>query len=133
MKYTHKITIAGIALVLGLVITFIVVANGNKGINVRDIGTDPAAFTGTLTITGITYAFSPQDNSIFGIVDVKELQCTTPNCNKLIIPVRYQGKLPKTGDEIRVSGEFVNDGGGYLFSANELKIVRNHKLGGQLQ
>jgi len=73
---------------------------------------------------------SPQDPGIFGMFDLKELQCTTPSCNKLYLPVKYQGAMPKPGDEVRVSGSFVNSTAGFLFSASTVKVVRNHKIGG---
>lgn len=100
-------------------------------LNVNDLAADPAAFTGTLTVTGIAAGFAPQDPTIFGLMDKKELQCQTPNCKKLLIPVRYQGKLPAMGDEIVLTGSFVQESGGYLLAAQELKVLRNHQLGGQ--
>jgi hypothetical protein len=78
----------------------------------------------------VTYGISRQDPSIFGIMDVKELQCQSPNCNKLILPVKYPGKLPAAGDEVTLTGSFVNIGGGYLFAAEQVEVLRNHKLGG---
>ena len=90
----------------------------------------PVAFTGNITITGVMAGVSRQEPGVFGIMDKKELQCTTPNCNKFIMPVSYQGKLPVMGDEVRVTGSFANDGRGYLFSATTLKVLRNHKIGG---
>jgi hypothetical protein len=96
-----------------------------------EVASDPAAFSGTITVTGVTYGYSRQDPNIFGIMDVKELQCQSPNCNKLILPVKYQGKMPAGGDEITMTGSFVNIGGGYLFAAEQIKVLRNHKLGGQ--
>lgn len=100
-------------------------------LNVNDLAADPAAFTGTLVVTGIAAGFAPQDPTLFGIMDKKELQCQTPNCNKLLIPVRYRGKLPAMGDEVVLSGSFVQESGGYLLAAEELKVLRHHQLGGQ--
>lgn len=97
---------------------------------VNDVGSDPAAFTGTITVTGITAGVSPQDPTIFGIMDKKELQCSSANCKKIIMPIRCQGKLPVLGDEVRVTGSFSNDGRGYLFTAAKVKVVKNHKIGG---
>ncbi len=113
------------------VITFIVLSTGNaKALNVRDVGADPLSFNGSITMTGIMGGVSQQDPSIFGIMDIKELQCKTPNCNKLFIPVKYQGKQPVLGDEVVVTGSFVKLADGLLFTAQNLKVVRNHKIGG---
>jgi len=95
---------------------------------VNDIVSDPGAFTGPLTIVGIVNAYSPNDANIVGIMDKKELQCTTPNCNKVLLPVRYKGTRPVVGDEVKVSGQFV---GGKLFQAETLKVLANHNLGGR--
>ncbi|CAH2031600.1 hypothetical protein [Trichlorobacter ammonificans] len=126
-----KSVIVALALAVVALIGIVVVTTGSaKALNVNDVGNDPASFTGTITITGIMGGISNQDPSIFGIMDIKELQCTTQNCNKLFIPIKYQGQMPKFGDEVRLTGSFVKLADGYLFSAHKLKVVRNHKIGG---
>jgi len=126
-----KYLFAGIGLVIVVAVTVLLLQQPKaQALGVNEVAADPAAFTGTLTVTGVTYGFSRQDPSIFGIMDVKELQCQSPNCNKLILPVKYQGQMPAGGDEITLTGTFVNTGGGYLFAAEQIKVLRNHKLGG---
>lgn len=126
---TKNLTIAG-AVVIGAVLAFFLFNGTSKALNVNDVGSDPAAFAGTITVTGIMAGASQQDPSIFAIVDKKELQCTTPNCNKVLLPVRFGGKLPIVGDEVRVTGAFISEGGGYLFAADKLKVVKHHRVGG---
>lgn len=99
-------------------------------LNINDLSADPAAFSGTLVVTGVVAAFAPQDPTLFGVMDKKELQCLTPNCKKFLLPVRMQGTLPKMGDEILLTGSFVKDPGGFTFVAQTVKFVRNHPLGG---
>jgi hypothetical protein len=126
-----KKIIAGIALaVVAAAAVFFIVTRDGAALNVNDVGSDPAAFTGTITIVGVTKALSPQDPTLFGIMDLKELACNMVNCNKLIIPVRYGGAIPVIGDEVRVTGSFVNEGQGLLFKATAVKVVRNHRIGG---
>ena len=126
-----KPAIIAVVAALAVAIVFVVVSMKDaKALNVVDVGSDPASYTGIITIAGIMGGISQQDPSIFGIMDVKELQCTTPGCNKLLIPVKYQGKLPVLGDEVKVTGSFVNLGGGLLFTAQDVKVLRNHKIGG---
>lgn len=115
---------------VGITLLFALMGCDPKALNVNDVASDPAAFKSTINLTGIVAGRLPQDPSIFGIMDLKELQCKTQNCNKLIIPISYSGAAPALGDEVRLSGSFVNRGGGYLFSAEKLKVVKNHKLGG---
>lgn len=125
-KYTIATALVAVS------ITFVLLLAGcdSKAFNVNEIASDPAAFKGTITITGIMAGVSPQDPSIFGIMDIKELQCKTQNCNKAFIPVSCQGALPVPGNEVRLTGSFVNKGGGYLFAADLVKVVRNHRIGG---
>jgi hypothetical protein len=119
------------ALVVGLAAAFAFSQqSGPKPLAVSDIGSDPAAYTGTITVTGVMGGVSQQDPSVFGVMDVKELQCTTANCNKVFIAVKYQGKPPVLGDELRMTGSFTPANGGYLFVAQSLKVLRNHKIGG---
>ena len=104
--------------------------NASPALQVNDVGADPAAYTGTLAVVGVTGGFSTQDPAVFGIMDLKELQCQTPNCKKWLLPVRFAGDLPVMGDEVRVTGSFVPVQGGYLFKADQVEVLRNHKLGG---
>jgi len=126
-KYIYVV----VALVIGAAVAFGMASQGNaKVLNVNDIGADPAAFTGTITVTGIMAGVSQTDSSIFGIMDIKELQCKSANCNKIFIPVKYQGQQPVVGDEVRLTGNFQKLPTGFLFTAEQMKVVKNHRIGG---
>lgn len=119
------------ALAVGIALSYALFFRGDaSALQVNQVASDPSAYSGTITVTGIMAGTAPQDPSIFGMFDLKELQCTTPNCNKIYLPVRYQGTMPKPGDEVRVSGSFMQVSGSYLFSATDIKVVRSHKIGG---
>lgn len=119
------------ALLVGIALAVVITSKGDGDIlHVNQVGADPLAYSGTITVTGIMAGFSNSDPSIFGIYDIKELQCTTPNCNKLYVPVRYQGAMPKVGDEVRITGSFSQSTQGVLFTAEKIKVVRNHQIGG---
>jgi hypothetical protein len=105
--------------------------NETPAFQVNDLASDPAAFSGPLTVVGIAYGYSKSDATIVGIMDKKELQCTTPNCNKVLLPVKIAGTRPAIGDEVKISGSFSREPGGYLFRAEKMEVVANHKLGGQ--
>lgn len=98
-------------------------------LNVNEVSADPGAYVGSITLTGVTGAFSKFDPSLFGLMDVKELQCTSTTCNKQYIPIRVQGTVPSLGDEVLVTGAFTKAQNGYIFVAEAVKVVRNHKLG----
>lgn len=104
--------------------------NQAPALNVNEVGADPAAYTGTITVVGVTKGFSRNDPAVFGIIDLKEMQCTSPTCSMPVLPVKFAGKIPALGDEVRVTGNFVQVQGGYLFSADDVKVVRNHQIGG---
>jgi hypothetical protein len=119
------------ALLVGIALAVVITTQGDGDLlHVNQVGADPLAYNGTITVTGIMAGVSNSDPSIFGIYDIKELQCTTANCNKLYVPVRYQGAMPKVGDEVRVTGSFSKVAQGVVFTAEKIKVVRNHKIGG---
>lgn len=123
--------IIAVAFAIGIVLSYALFFRGDaNALQVNQVGADPSAYSGTITVTGIMAGISQQDPSVFGMFDLKELQCTTPNCNKLYLPVRHQGAMPKPGDEVRVSGSFMKTGDGFLFTASNVKVVRNHRIGG---
>jgi hypothetical protein len=106
-----------VAIAIGTVVTLALVEQGGaKVLNVKDVSSDPAAFTGIITVTGIVWEVSRQNPKIFGIMDItnkKELQCKS-TCKKVLIPVEYQGQLPVKGDEVKVTGGFITVGENYL-------------------
>jgi len=126
------IWIVKLSLLAGLLLTgatLLSACNEARALNVNEVGSDPAAYSGTITIVGVTKGFAQSDATVFGIMDLKEKQCNTPNCNMTMFPVKYQGSLPAIGDEVQVTGSFVQIQGGYLFTANNVKVVRHHQVG----
>lgn len=103
---------------------------GAKILQVNEVGADPMAYSGTIIIAGVMAATSAQDPTIFGVMDLKELQCTLVDCKKLLIPVQFKGKPPVMGDEVRITGAFAQVDGGLVFAAQNVEVVRNHKIGG---
>ena len=96
---------------------------------VNDIVSDPGAFSESLSLEGIVYKFSQGDSSIVGIMDKKELQCTTPNCNKALLAVRVPGPQLAIGDEVKVSGTIAKESWGYILQAEQVEVIAKHKLG----
>ncbi len=94
---------------------------------VNDLASDPEAFTKELTVVGIVNTYAPNDPTLVGIMDMKELQCNTPNCSKVLLPVRHKGPRPAIGAQIKASG-IIQD---KTLNATSLEIVAMHNLGGQ--
>lgn len=117
------------------VLSMVALASGCKNeppaLQVNDVVSDPGAFTGSLTVVGIVYAFAQSDTTVAGIMDKKELQCTTPNCEKVLLPVKITGTLPAIGDEVKVSGSFTTAPWGQVFTAETVEVLGHHQLGGQ--
>jgi hypothetical protein len=99
-----------------------------SALNVNDLRSDPGAYSGELTVTGIMAAVSQQNPQIFGIMDKTELTCNSPNCNKYYLPVRFEGPRPAHGDEVVVTGTFIDMPGGKILIAKAVNVLRNHKL-----
>ena len=68
---------------------------------VNDVISDPGAFSNRIIIEGVVYSFSKGDTSIVGVMDKKELQCTSPNCNKNLFAIKSNGVKLEVGDEER--------------------------------
>jgi len=96
---------------------------------VNDVVSDPGAFSKPLALEGVVYAFAKADPSIVGVMDKKELQCTTPNCNKALLAVKAPGTQLAVGDEIKVSGSIVKEDWGYVLKADEVQVITRHKIG----
>jgi len=126
-----KYILIAVALVACIALSYALFFKGGANtLHVNQVASDPSAFSGTVTVTGIMAGASPQDPGVFGIFDIKELKCKTPNCNKVYLPVKHQGTMPKQGDEVLISGSFVKTNDGYLFSATNIKVKRNHRIRG---
>ena len=120
-----------LALALSVTIAFAVISgSGAAVLNVNEVAPDPAAFTGVITITGIVAGVSQQDPTIIGMMDKKELQCTSTNCNKIYLPFKAANYSAVRGDEVRITGQFVASMNAYLFMAEKVRVVKNHNIGG---
>ncbi|MDW7709187.1 MAG: hypothetical protein SCH98_01840 [Deferrisomatales bacterium] len=128
MKKKHALALAGIGLAALAAVAVAAVSRTSAPppLQVNDVRSDPTAFQGTLTVIGIMAAVSPTDPTVFGVMDKSELLCTSPNCNKFFLPVRYEGPRPAHGDEVEVTGTFTH--GGRLLTATAVKTLRNHKI-----
>ena len=96
---------------------------------VNDVVSDPGAFSKPLTLEGVVYAYAKGDTMIVGVMDKKELQCKTPNCNKALLAVKAPGKKLSVGDEIKASGSIVKESWGYVLKADAVEVVTRHKIG----
>lgn len=128
MKYSILKVLACLSIV-----AFVGVAAGCKDsavvFQVNDVVSDPGAFSKPLTLEGVVYAFAKNDATIVGVMDKKELQCNTPNCNKALLAVKAPGKQLSVGDEIKASGSIVKESWGYVLKADDVKVITRHKIG----
>jgi hypothetical protein len=129
-KNTTKYLIGVGVIVFFAAIALTVSHTGASALSVNDVSSDPTAYTGVVTIVGIVAGVSQQDPSIIGMMDKKELQCTSPNCKKIYLPFKAKDYSAVRGDEVLVTGTFNPDQGGFLFIAESVKVVKNHNIGG---
>ncbi|MDT8419493.1 MAG: hypothetical protein RQ754_03615 [Desulfuromonadales bacterium] len=119
-------------LLVVLFVSITVISGCQEGVTVfqvNDVVSDPGAFSKPLTLEGVVYQHAKGDATIVGVMDKKELQCKTPNCNKALMAVKVTGTSLSIGDEVKVSGTIVKERWGYLFKADQVKVVANHKFG----
>jgi hypothetical protein len=125
VKYLLIVAGLGVFISLGLFM-----ATRTNALNVNDVAGDPSAFTGTITVTGVVAGVSQADPTIIGMMDKKELQCTTPGCKKVYLPFKAPSYTAVQGDEVRVTGKFVPTQFGSVLMADRVSVVQRHKIGG---
>ena len=99
-----------------------------RALSINDIQSDPLSFTGEITINGVVTAFSQSDTTVFGVVDTEELLvCKTLNCGAFMLPSLYAGDkpLPELGDEVNITGSFVEYQNGHIFKVKNFEVRRN--------
>jgi len=96
---------------------------------VRDIQSDPLAFTGELKINGVVTEFLEDDMTLFNLKDTAEtLVCLNLICDSFRLPVRYigGGDVPQLADEIDLIGRWSETEGGIVtFEATGFEVRRN--------
>jgi predicted small secreted protein len=122
------VTFIGLVLV-GLALSVTGCEKKNPPLGVGQVVSDPGAFSGSMDVIGIAYAYSSSDPNVMGIMDLGELQCASPTCTKPLLPVRVGGTRPAIGDEVQVTGSMVKEAAGYLFKAEAVKVLARHNLG----
>ena len=97
-------------------------------LSINDIQSDPLAFTGEITINGVVAAFSPYDQTVFGIKDTAELfACRNLECGAFMLPVKYtgNGSMPELADEVNVTGSWKQVDDGFIFEVTKIDVKRN--------
>jgi len=97
-------------------------------LSINDIQSDPLAFTGALTINGVTAVFSEDDPMVFGIKDTAELLfCRDLYCDAFTLPARYvgDGPMPVLADEVDVVGSWGEYEGRFILEVTEISVKRN--------
>ena len=95
-------------------------------LSVNDIQSDPLAYKGTITITGVV-AGATRDPKVFAIIDTAEaIACKTTGCARFYLAVKYEGAIPKHWDEVNVTGSFTQGGRVPLFTATKVDVLKNY-------
>jgi len=122
------VTFCGIVLV-GMALFVTGCEKKNPPLGVGQVVSDPGAFSGSMDVIGIAYAYSSSDPNVLGIMDLGELQCANPGCTKALLPVRVGDTRPAIGDEVQVTGAMIKEASDYLFKAESIRTLKRHDLG----
>ncbi|OGP92558.1 MAG: hypothetical protein A2156_08785 [Deltaproteobacteria bacterium RBG_16_48_10] len=96
-------------------------------LSVNDIQSDPLAYKGTITITGVVAGVTRSDPTVFAIIDTAEaIACKSTGCARFYLHVRYEGSIPKQWDEVNVTGSFTQSGRFPVFAATKVDVLRNY-------
>ena len=129
MSIAHRVRRA--AIVLTLCVLGFACSSPAPLFHVNEIVSDPGSFSGPIAVRGVTFAHSESNPGIVGIMDVKELQCSTPGCAKSkLLPVSFPGGRPDIGTEIKATGSVVRETWGFVLKADSVEVLNRHNLGG---
>ncbi len=96
--------------------------NGVPGVNSFMRGVD--SYHGRVQVEGIVKTISAKNQTI-GLVDSEGCEkCDQGSCAELVLPVRWSGTMPHSGDLVRVSGEVQKKKGKLTFVASEVNKVQ---------
>ena len=101
---------------------------GPAVLSINDIQSDPLAFVGEITISGVAAAFSETDGDYFGVMDTAELiACKDLNCGAFTLSARYAGEdpLPDLADIVDITGSFEQNGNDIYFAVRNFEVRRN--------
>ena len=129
-----KYILALTALILIAGIAFISLSNGKTKtiktggiLSVNDISSDPSAYKGAITITGVVADKSrfKVPANVFLMVETSEAKiCKQTGCARFYLPVKFEGKMPQEWDEVNVTGSFT-EGSGLLFVTTKVEVLRH--------
>ena len=87
--------------------------------DVTEVSDDPLSFTGSITVNGVVA--DSDGSAVFTIQQKNKSAC----CAAVIIRAEYNGDntLPKTLDEVNITGTFAEDEYGVVFQVDDFLIV----------
>jgi hypothetical protein len=87
---------------------------------VDDLQQSPERFSGPIRVLGVVGGTKGSDQ-MFGLVDTREVEkCGTTTCAEFLLPVRWSGAMPKTGDRVTVSGKIQRSAQGLILQATAI-------------
>jgi hypothetical protein len=116
------VLLASILLAVGIVVGCSSKSDDVKALSVRGIKTDSAAYQGTVTIAGVVAMASRTDPKMFVVMDLDDVRNNVPLPQRLYMPVRYEGAVPRVGEAVNITGSFTE--GSKYFAATNIKPRR---------
>jgi hypothetical protein len=89
---------------LALFLSFSVAGCGEKTMNVLDFVKNPTPIEKKVSLVGIVAPVRANDAKVFALQDVREATCKSKGCENVLLPVRYEGEMPRPGETVTVAG-----------------------------
>jgi len=92
-------------------------------VGVHALMKSPEQYSRQIKVSGVVSQVV-EDEEIFGLIDLEEFKtCKKVTCASLVLPIRWEGSMPKIGQQLTVTGEIEKEGERYLFIASELALA----------
>jgi len=135
---TIAVALAGVITVAGIACAF-VRGEGDPGVTgpravapsemnrqlveVDDLAAHPEAFPGEIAVRGVVAGMTKEEGG-FGIVDARELKaCGVLTCARNLLPVRFDGAIPRPKTVVEIRGQVVHGKQGLLLEAQGMEIL----------
>ena len=94
---------------------------GTGPLMVDELKSRPERFATEIAVSGVVGATNAALKQ-FGLVDTREAEkCGTVQCPEFVLPVSWEGDMPRVGEAVTVLGRVERSDGGLVLRASEVK------------
>ena len=125
-----KFAILAVAVALGLVLSYALLQGSGKALNVNEISSDPGPTSAPSPLPASWGEPLPRTRACSASWTSRNCSVKRQTATRSSSPSSTRANCPVRETKIRATGKFVKLPEGYLFAAENVKVVRNHKIGG---